>query len=119
MNDDEKEWRMNLKAGDEVYIMNWSWGAPSYETRKVFRTTPTLILVGTADFTQKFRKADSKLYGEKYSNRQLVRITEERQQEIRIRNLTREVQDLRAKMVLPDTEPELIELRDALKKYVR
>lgn len=36
-----REWLKQLKSGDDVVIMDWSWGGSSYTNAKVEKITPT------------------------------------------------------------------------------
>ena len=117
----ETEWRINLKAGDEVFISQSYGQAPQKAT--VLRTTATMVLVATPSnpkYEQRFYKETGWSVGaSQYHRNYLIQPSDEVRERIEIEKLQAIAVHLRNRLAIPKDKETLKAFIAAMREFVK
>lgn len=117
----DKEWLQRLKEGDEVFV---SQRFGPHTPARVARTTKTQIIIERKNLMgtvteDRYRRVDGwYITSDRWASTYLIPPTDELRLKFKICHLRAKANNLREKMVLPNTEAELLDLIEVLSKYV-
>lgn len=112
----DKEWVQQLKVGDTVFVSQ-SYGYVPRQA-KVKRLTKTQIILDPYD--EKFNRLNGlSIGGGKWNIQHLIQPTEKVYKEINLERLKNTVINLKNKLAIPQTEPELVKLIGYLKEFIK
>ena len=118
---EKKEWLKTLKVGDEVFVNTTRYSTLSGFLAKLKRETKLYFFVDSENgrFEYKFRKDDGREPGSGYHHARIEPFTKYLKNRIIVLNLQKKVKDLRDKIIIPYTIPELETLIDSLSPFVK